>query len=236
MTLHAAIEKLLKQKGHPMTTYEIADELNNNKWYQKKDESKITDYQIHGRTKNYPQIFTRNGSTVFLVGYDSTKSFAVQTKNSVIKQQISPKAINPVKDEHYVLDLCDKILGLNCLRQHKFDFLLGDINSRGKARRLPVDGYYEKLNLVIEYCERQHSETVAFFDKSNRITISGVHRGEQRTIYDKRRREALPKKGIDLIEISYSHFKYNSNKRIIRDSKQDEEIVRKLLIDYINKI
>ena len=28
MTLHAAIEKLLQQKGLPMTTHEIADELN----------------------------------------------------------------------------------------------------------------------------------------------------------------------------------------------------------------
>lgn len=68
MTLHAAIEKLLLQKGHPMTTRQIADELNNNNWYQKKDGSEITAFQIHGRTKNYATIFNRNGSTVSLVG------------------------------------------------------------------------------------------------------------------------------------------------------------------------
>ena len=32
------------------------------------------------------------------------------------------------KDEHYVLDLCDKILRLTSSRQHRFDFLRGDVN------------------------------------------------------------------------------------------------------------
>ena len=67
MTLHEAIKKLLVESGHPMTTVEIANELNKNKWYQKKDKSDITSYQIHGRTKNYPHIFRRNGYTVSLV-------------------------------------------------------------------------------------------------------------------------------------------------------------------------
>jgi hypothetical protein len=51
------------------------------------------------------------------------------------------------KDEYYVLDLCDNILGLKSSRQHKFDFLPGDTNSKGKAVRLPVDAFYEDLNL-----------------------------------------------------------------------------------------
>ena len=36
MTLHEAIEKLLRQKGRAMTTTEIASDLNKNKWYQKR--------------------------------------------------------------------------------------------------------------------------------------------------------------------------------------------------------
>ncbi|MCS2966502.1 winged helix-turn-helix domain-containing protein [Bacteroides ovatus] len=51
MTLHEAIIKLLKEKGTPMTTTEIANALNENKWYLKKDKSEITPFQIHGRTK-----------------------------------------------------------------------------------------------------------------------------------------------------------------------------------------
>lgn len=73
MTLHEAIEKLLKEKNRPMTTTEIARELNQNNWYQKKDGSSIEPFQIHGRTKNYSQIFVRNGSTVSLNGQSNIK-------------------------------------------------------------------------------------------------------------------------------------------------------------------
>ena len=67
MTLHEAIIKLLKEKGTPMTTTEIANALNENKWYLKKDKSEITPFQIHGRTKNYDKLFRRLGNTVYLV-------------------------------------------------------------------------------------------------------------------------------------------------------------------------
>lgn len=73
MTLHEAIEKLLRHTGRPMTTQQIADELNKNGWYQKKDGSTIQAFQIHGRTRNYASIFDRNGSTVSLVGQKITK-------------------------------------------------------------------------------------------------------------------------------------------------------------------
>jgi len=66
MTLYEAIENLLQQKGRAMTTIEIANELNSNKWYRKKDGSEISAFQIHGRTRNYPKIFVRAGSIVSL--------------------------------------------------------------------------------------------------------------------------------------------------------------------------
>lgn len=68
MKLHEAIAKLLKETGRQMTTSEIANALNKNKWYAKKDGSLITTFQIHGRTKNYADIFSRDGSMVFLNG------------------------------------------------------------------------------------------------------------------------------------------------------------------------
>ncbi len=228
MTLHAAIEKLLQQTGRQMTTHEIAESLNKNKWYQKKDGSKITDFQIHGRTKNYPQLFNRRGSTVSLAGHSITKLIKPKT---VLKS--TTKTIRPsTKDEHYVLDICDKVLRLVSSRQHKFDFLLGDTNSNGVAARLPVDAYYEKLKLVVEYRERQHTESVTFFDKPNRMTVSGVHRGEQRKIYDERRRKLIPKNGLTLLEISYTDFNYDNHKRIVRNQKHDTEIITKILQAY----
>jgi len=68
MTLHAAIEKLLKFKGKPMSIQEIADELNAKGWYQRKDGTKLQGVHIHGRTRNYKDIFIRKGTTVSLFG------------------------------------------------------------------------------------------------------------------------------------------------------------------------
>lgn len=127
-----------------------------------------------------------------------------------------------VRDETYVIDLCDEVLGRKASRQHRFPFLLGD-----SGKRLPVDAYYAEVNLVIEYCERQHSESVPFFDR--RLTVSGVGRGEQRKIYDERRKEILPKHGIRLINISYSDFEYDSRKRIVREYQRDIQIVKNIL-------
>ncbi len=229
MTLHAAIEKLLQQTGRQITTHEIAESLNKSKWYQKKDGSKITDFQIHGRTKNYPQLFNRTGATVSLARHSIIKF----TKPKTITKSVIKTARPSTKDEHYVLDICDKVLRQTSSRQHKFAFLLGDTNSNGIAARLPVDAYYEKLKLVVEYRERQHTESVNFFDKPNRMTVSGVHRGEQRKIYDERRRKVIPKNGLALLEISYTDFNYDNQKRIVRNEKNDTEIVRKLLQAYI---
>ena len=67
MTLHDEIERILDQKGSLMNTREIAEEVNNRGNYIKKDGTPVTDYQIHGRTKNYPHLFTRKGTLVGLV-------------------------------------------------------------------------------------------------------------------------------------------------------------------------
>jgi hypothetical protein len=132
------------------------------------------------------------------------------------------------KDEAYVIDLCDDILGVKAKRQHRFEFLTGDAGTK-----LPVDAYYESLKLVVEYRERQHTEEVSFFDKPDRMTVSGVHRGEQRKLYDERRREMLPQHGIYLIEFSYSDFAHNSNKRLIRNQVEDTKVIRSRLAKYI---
>ena len=232
MTLHAAIEKLLQQTGRQMTTHEIAESLNKNKWYQKKDGSKITDFQIHGRTKNYPQLFNRNGATVSLTGHSIIKMAKPKIVSNPVVKTLRPST----KDEHYVIDICDKILRQTSSRQHKFDFLLGDTNSNGTAAKLPVDAYYDKLKLVIEYRERQHTESVTFFDKPDRMTVSGVHRGEQRKIYDERRRKLIPKNGLTLVEISFTDFNHDNQKRIIRNEKQDTEVIRKLLQVYVDRL
>jgi hypothetical protein len=100
---------------------------------------------------------------------------------------------------------------------------------------LPVDAYYEELNLVVEYREKQHTEEIKFFDRSDKITVSGVDRGEQRKIYDERRRVILPQYGVNLIEISYEDFDYDLRKRIIRNRERDKQIVKVKLHNWIDR-
>ena len=123
-------------------------------------------------------------------------------------------------DEYYVIGLCNKVLNRTASQQHKFDFLVGD-----SGKPLPVDAYYEDLKLVVEYHERQHTESVKLFD--NKMTVSGVSRGEQRKSYDQRRKTELPKHGIKLVVIDYSDF--GTTKKLKRDTKHDIEVVRTIL-------
>lgn len=83
MTLHESIVKLLLQTGRPMTTQQIADELNKNGCYQKKDGSAIQAFQIHGRTRNYGNIFDRDGSTVLLIGQSTAKTITTKIEKPV---------------------------------------------------------------------------------------------------------------------------------------------------------
>ena len=135
-----------------------------------------------------------------------------------------PKSIE--SDESYVIDLCDEVLEMKASRQHTFDFLRGDGASR---KKLPVDAYYQSEKLVIEYRERQHTEKVSFFDRKQ--TVSGVSRGEQRKIYDQRRRDVLPENGITLIELDYSEFAHSSSKRLLRERDGDMKVILSRLSD-----
>ncbi|MCC7292675.1 MAG: hypothetical protein IT449_11510 [Phycisphaerales bacterium] len=129
-------------------------------------------------------------------------------------------------DEAWIIDVCDKVLGLTASRQHTFPFLVGDT-----GRKLPVDAYYEKLNLVIEYREKQHTESVPHFDK--RMTVSGVHRGEQRKLYDQRRRDVLSKHGIQLVELAVADFRHSARMRLDRDSDDAERVIQMKLANWI---
>ena len=66
VTLHDEIAAILGHSGKPMTTAEIADAVNQRGLYIKRDRTPVTAFQVHGRTRNYPQLFTREGQTVKL--------------------------------------------------------------------------------------------------------------------------------------------------------------------------
>ncbi|MFN8074153.1 MAG: hypothetical protein U0Q15_01890 [Kineosporiaceae bacterium] len=131
-------------------------------------------------------------------------------------------------DEAYVLDLCDEILGEKGLRQHRFDWLRGDPGRNARGTALPVDSYWPGHRLVVEYRERQHDEPVAHFDKPDRLTVSGVHRGLQRALYDARREELIPAHGLRLVVVRLADLA-STTRRLRRDADHDLEALRMLL-------
>jgi hypothetical protein len=67
ITLHDEIVEILRELGNRWTsTRELADLVNTRGRYRKRDGSKVTDFQIHGRTRKYGQLFERQGSEVRL--------------------------------------------------------------------------------------------------------------------------------------------------------------------------
>ncbi|MCR2813044.1 hypothetical protein [Microbacterium sp. zg.Y1084] len=137
------------------------------------------------------------------------------------------------KNEAYVLRLCDEVLGSPGRREHTFDWLRGDPSPKtGNRKPLPVDAYWPRLKLVVEFHEKQHSEAVKHFDKPDVMTVSGVHRGEQRRIYDDRRRELIPAHGLSLVILPMSDFSVRGG-LIVPDHAANLEVVRKALAAFV---
>jgi hypothetical protein len=131
-------------------------------------------------------------------------------------------------DEAYVVDLCDEFLGEQGRRQHRFTWLVGDAGSDGRCRKLPVDAFYEGRRLVVEYRELQHDRAVPFFDR--RQTISGIGRGEQRRLYDRRREEEIPSHGLQLLVIRPTDLDCDRRQRLRRNREHDRVALARLFL------
>jgi len=152
------------------------------------------------------------------------------TDHTVVIEHSDAEEAKAQRDEHYILDLCDQLLGPGA-RQKCFDWLLGDASlTAGKKRRLPLDGYWDSFCLAVEFQEKQHFEPVPFWDQ--KITASGMTRGEQRKVYDQRKVEKTAEHGVCLLHIRQDAFQMAKGK-IDRNPARDLEIVRGLLHDTL---
>jgi diadenosine tetraphosphate (Ap4A) HIT family hydrolase len=131
-------------------------------------------------------------------------------------------------DEKYILDLVAEILAEPDYRwQHRFPTLLGDPGQDGVQRPLPVDGYFPRHKLIVEYWEKQHSAPVPIMDEG--MTISGVSRGTQRRLYDQRRRTWAEANGMRLVILDYRGFDTDEQGRLQRDRSRDLQIIAQAL-------
>jgi diadenosine tetraphosphate (Ap4A) HIT family hydrolase len=127
-------------------------------------------------------------------------------------------------DEKYVLDLVAEVLAEPDYRwQHRFPTLLGDPDRDGRQRTLPVDGYFPRHRLIVEYWEKQHSAPVPIMDEGP--SLSGVSRGHQRRLYDLRRQQWAAANGLRFVILDYRGFDTNDNGRLQRSPARDRQIV-----------
>jgi hypothetical protein len=104
----------------------------------------------------------------------------------------------------YVIALLDEILNEPCEREKRYEWALGDKSAKtGRRAMLPFDAVWESRKLIAEIDEDQHRQSIPFWDKPARMTVSGVHRGQQRRIYDDRKREAARAAGYLVLEIPW---------------------------------
>lgn len=66
MTFHQAIDEVIRRNNRPMTSVEIALELNSTQLYFKKDGTDIKSSQVEARVGNYPKKFSVQGSVIGL--------------------------------------------------------------------------------------------------------------------------------------------------------------------------
>lgn len=127
-------------------------------------------------------------------------------------------------DEKYVLDLVAEVLAEPDFRwQHRFPTLLGDPGKDGRRSPLPVDGFFPRHRLIVEYWEKQHSAPVPIMDEG--MTVSGVSRGHQRRLYDTRRQAWAEANNMRFVILDYRGFETDPQGRIQRELARDRQIV-----------
>jgi hypothetical protein len=182
--------------------------------------------------KGSPWIFTSEQAEIERAAWQEGRSTVPSGRTAMrLTRGHAPAGVSPTddRDQAYVIDLCDEILGEVGHRETRFDWLRGDAGLTRAGAMLPVDAYHPNARLVIEYWERQHSEPIAHFDKPDRMTVSGVHRGEQRKRYDALREREIPAHDLSLIIVKYSDLDVGRQGRLRRSVSQDRMVLRRIL-------
>ncbi|WP_417857537.1 GIY-YIG nuclease family protein [Xanthomarina gelatinilytica] len=99
MTLHEAIEQVLFKAGKALSASEIAEVLNANSWYTKKDSSIIKGSQVGARVKNYPHLFDKTNGLIALkskTGITPKKTLPKENKVSVANISEDPNLLMKV--------------------------------------------------------------------------------------------------------------------------------------------
>lgn len=158
---------------------------------------------VHRTLSRSPSRDVRNGAQEHEEAINS-RSIARQA----LKERRPPPLACPRYDfrdmprqvQRYVTELLVEILGPAEVEK-RFDWCRGDSrNPGGRGIALPFDAVWESRKLIVEVDEVQHDKPVRHFDKPGKLTVSGVHRGEQRKLYDERKGRLAGESGYQLVD------------------------------------
>src|SRR5690349_14915745 len=95
MTLHEAIEYVLREERRPMTANEIADEVNRENLYVRNDKREVTASQISARVAKYADIFKIDNQGISLhdISLRPYKDLAVRLNNLLARFSGTPNII-----------------------------------------------------------------------------------------------------------------------------------------------
>jgi type I restriction enzyme M protein len=168
MTLHEAIQKVLKESNRPLTGLEIAEIINKEGYYKRKDNEAISDVQIFSRVNSYSYLFDiNNDREITLKSEDVFKDLVhhfsytllVESKeanlnygdivialNSLVFVSLTPLQL---KFSHELTDYFDNIFIYNA--KQKLINLINDVCSR----------FYKKdylINSIVQIIEKVNDE------------------------------------------------------------------------------
>ena len=125
-----------------------------------------------------------------------------------------------------MIELLSELLGEVPEREKRYVWALGDVSVKTcRAVQLPFDAVWESRRLIVEIDEDQHRKPVLIFDKPERMTVSGVARGEQRALYAERKRAAARAQRYVVLEIPWERRPRPPR----RDRVADLALLRQLL-------
>lgn len=156
--------------------------------------------------------------------------FTAKESSNLPPQNPNKENDRSIQDDDYLIALCDEILNKTSKKQFTFDDLRGDYHKDKITRtKLPLDAYYSDLSLVIEVVNKKSIAPKNGRDKSQKLTVSGVTREEQRKIYQERKRTFLEDKNIKVFEINFALFDTNEQNRLVRNQENDTALLKDLL-------
>lgn len=111
VTLHREIQRILRAHGGPMSTSDIAAEVNAAGRYRKRDGTPITRFQVHGRTRNYRHLFQRDGDLVLLASRRKERRgggcVACSSRRSLrCVRAAPPSTASPLQSQTFVSSRC----------------------------------------------------------------------------------------------------------------------------------